>query len=744
MKNTKSIGGRSMTVWKVGCRWSKNGNENSKIISVFRRNGLIFVGEQKDEFKKIRKGDLIAIADGYKVVSVAKATCNAVFLKDLNPIIRIRGNEWNIIDKDWALENAIGVTAKIFDLQEPNESLNETSDNQQILYKKRGSCCRAIQIADKVENLYEMCATSSEKFDIDCKRCSLKDLLDSKTHYVIPVYQREYSWGEPQITKFVRDLLLGFCGVSGFDEDENGKKKLLPKVNPAPMFIGTMQLSCRKYITKKEHEQDVIDGQQRFSTLLCLLKYLSFLCDASDIRFTDILESRVNKGKEDEFLSEAMSFDSLEILNNDCSSNKYLENIKLIKETFEELDFPFECYADLLKYIKDNIWFVVITTKAGISKTLEIFNTINTAGLDLNGGDLFKVRLYEYLKDKRGENQFDGIDSLYNQIKESNLEWRINHNFDLVNVDMVRDVYKTYLITKFDLPKSMYEWGTDRFYDTLFDVCLDVAPHQELNTNKAHGVVLCLEDLQKVKDAIIRWNKRNVDSQEKMIADLLVCKSRYGRYWQYPILYLLFMNENNVENVYETWQLLARIFFAYSIYYAKIVNEGKNFMYGIYKMLCNKDAANLVKNLEERKIGLQWMVNNVLTGSITDNQKKKDLICIVSAFLKEPSISDELGIEQLRNRLSWGFDVEHIHATGDGAVEVDWILQNSIGNLMLLEYDINRSIKDKPFEEKVKRYRKSKYAVAQQMAEMKCWEKQQIQGRKESEKKAILNFYNQT
>ena len=177
-----------MTVWKVGCRWSKNGNENSKIISVFRRNGLIFVGEQKDEFKKIRKGDLIAIADGYKVVSVAKATCNAVFLKDLNPIIRIRGNEWNIIDKNWALENAIGVTAKIFDLQEPNESLNETSDNQQILYKKRGSCCRAIQIADKVENLYEMCATSSEKFDIDCKRCSLKDLLDSKTHYVIPVY----------------------------------------------------------------------------------------------------------------------------------------------------------------------------------------------------------------------------------------------------------------------------------------------------------------------------------------------------------------------------------------------------------------------------------------------------------------------------------------------------------------------------------------------------------------------------
>ncbi len=733
-----------MTVWKVGCRWSDNGNENSKIISVFRRNGIVFVGEQKDSFGKIRKGDLIAIADGYMVVSVAKATCDAKLLKNLNPVIRIRGNEKNIFDKDWALENAIGVTAKIYDLQEPDKSLNETSDTQQIQYKKRGSCCRAIQIADKIEKLYEKCAISSEEFNIDCKRYSLKDLLDSKTHYVIPVYQREYSWGEPQITKFVRDLLLGFCGVSGFDEDENGKKKLLPKDNPAPMFIGTMQLSCRKYITTNEHEQDVIDGQQRFSTLLCLLKYLSFCCDVSKVRFTDILESRVNKGKEDEFLNEAMSFDSLEILNNDCSSNKYLENIKLVKEIFDDLNFPFDNYADLLKYVEDNIWFVVITTKAGISKTLEIFNTINTAGLDLNGGDLFKVRLYEYLKDKRGEDQFDGIDILYNQIKECNLEWRVNHNFDLVNVDMVRDVYKTYLITKFDLPKSMYEWGIDRFYDILFDVCLDVAPHQELSADRARNVSLSLDDLQRVKDAIILWNSRRVDSQEKMIADILVSKSRYGRYWQYPILYLLFTDEKNIENVYEMWRLLAKIFFAYSIYYAKIVNEGKVFMYGIYKILCDKDIANLEKKIDERKIGLQKSVEVVLNGSITDNRKKKDLICIVSAFLKEPRMPDELGIEQLRNRLSWGFDVEHIHATGDESVEVDRILQNSIGNLMLLEYDINRSIKDKPFEEKVKRYRNSKYAVVRQMAEVPRWGKQQIQERLEAEKKAILDFYNQT
>lgn len=734
-----------MTVWKVGCRWSDNGNENSKIISVFRRNGIVFVGEQKHIFEKIRNGDLIAIADGYKVVSVAKATCDATPLKELKPTIRIRNNEWNIIDESWARENAIGVTAKIFDLPTSDDSLKENSDIQQIQYKKRGSCCKAYQIADKVKELYEKCAESSEKFDIECGKYCLNKLLKSKTHYVIPVYQREYSWGEPQVAKFMRDLLTGFCGVSGFDEDENGEKKLLPKENPSPMFIGTMQLSYRKYITENEQEQDVIDGQQRFSTLLCLLKYLSFYCNVSDIRFNEILESRVNKGREDEFLNEAMSL-SLKDLSGEFIGNKYIENIKLVEEILNEEGLQKEYYEKLRDYVEKNIWFVVITTKAGISKTLEIFNTINTAGLDLNGSDLFKVRLYEYLKDKKGKEQFDDIDRLYSEIKKQNLDWRMNHDFDLIDVGMVRDIYKTYLITKYDLPNVMYVWGSDRFYDVLFDICLDVAPHRDLHldVDRVRRVDFSLDDLQKVMDAIVCWNSRKIDSQEKMIADLLVGKSRYGRFWQYPILYLLFIDEKNVEKVYETWQLLAKIFFAYSVSYAKIVNNGITFMYSIYKMLYNKDVVAIDEMLKKKRAELQQDLEKELEGAITGNRKKKDLICIVSAFLKEPRMPDELGIEQLRNRLSWGFDVEHVHATGDESVEVDRIPQNSIGNLMLLEYDINRSIKDKPFEEKVKRYRNSKYAVVRQMAEVPRWGKQQIQERLEAEKKAILDFYNQT
>ena len=77
------------------------------------------------------------------------------------------------------------------------------------------------------------------------------------------MYQREYSWGPEQVSIFIRDIFRGFWGV----ED---KKELILD----PMFIGTMQLSFKKYISPTEYEQDIIDGQQRLSTFMCLIVYL--------------------------------------------------------------------------------------------------------------------------------------------------------------------------------------------------------------------------------------------------------------------------------------------------------------------------------------------------------------------------------------------------------------------------------------------------------------------------------------
>ena len=80
--------------------------------------------------------------------------------------------------------------------------------------------------------------------------------------------------------------------------------------------------------------------------------------------------------------------------------------LKLIKEILEEKLGEIEGEKNeniekLLDYIREKLFFVVLETDATLSETLKIFDTINSTGLDLNGADMFKIRFYEYLSDKK-------------------------------------------------------------------------------------------------------------------------------------------------------------------------------------------------------------------------------------------------------------------------------------------------------------------------------------------------------
>ena len=62
-----------------------------------------------------------------------------------------------------------------------------------------------------------------QQFDIQAKTCRLMatmtqsdgkaSILDNRTKYTIPIYQREYSWGWEQISRFVGDIFKGFWGA---------------------------------------------------------------------------------------------------------------------------------------------------------------------------------------------------------------------------------------------------------------------------------------------------------------------------------------------------------------------------------------------------------------------------------------------------------------------------------------------------------------------------------------------------
>ena len=774
-------------IWKVGSRWDDYGSTEAKIISIFRRSGVVFVGSKNAErFRdEVKKDDYIAIADGFKIMSVAKVISETMSLNDMIKanFIKMRGDEpFNL---NWDYTGCYGVRVKIVDLPE----------NKIFEYKKMGAFFEANSIKDIVVQSYNDNLKSN--FNITAKTYRIKntrkninvlgndkeDIINGSVIYTIPIYQREYSWESEQIEKLLFDLVRGF----------NNERE--------PLFIGTMQFSYKKYITKYETEQDIIDGQQRISTILCLLKYLQLSYPDNEIVKSielNWLESRVNNGKEDSLLNTMLrlSVEGLhELKNKEYTGNHYIFALDIINDFFERykenikdnnennqkdvfLNLLLNNKIDsFLDYILNDVWFVVVETVAGLSKTIQIFNTINTLGLDLTGSDIFKVQLYEYLRDYKNasENAFNEINGIYEKVKELNTEWKKKENHsDIISMDFVRYVYKDYLISKYNLPVSLYAMATDTFFEGVFDALLNVKIREGFESIKNTSIDLSIDDLKKIVTVVYFWNAYNSESdsneykrKEEFIIVNLIQHSRYARYgdivYQIMLSYLqtepkyydFSKDKEKVDkvlslilpDVYECLKILSKMFFCWSLYYARSVYEIHSCMYEIYR-----DSFEFIKNKEKifNKIkvklcpqqDIEDFKQNTLGKEIVSNRTWKDLMCLLSASLDELNYNTNT-LANLKQILFWNYyDIEHIHATANSmeCKDIDENLQNSIGNLVLLERSINREIKAIKFKEKCKSYSKSKYESIKLISKNNQWTISDIEQRKKSEIEKLSKF----
>lgn len=90
------------------------------------------------------------------------------------------------------------------------------------------------------------------------KYYSIKELFSSDD-YVIPIYQRNYEWSEPQITQLIQDIV-----------DYILKSK--DTANKPKYYIGSLIAYERKLDGSVIYE--TIDGQQRLTTLIILLNVI--------------------------------------------------------------------------------------------------------------------------------------------------------------------------------------------------------------------------------------------------------------------------------------------------------------------------------------------------------------------------------------------------------------------------------------------------------------------------------------
>ncbi len=520
---------------------------------------------------------------------------------------------------------------------------------------------------------------------------------------IIPAYQRPYSWDETQIERLINGIL---------------ESKKLKK----PYFLGTVQTT-----SKGAGIYEIIDGQQRLTTLLLMFEALLRLNNDLEymIRFETKVSSTSQQEKFDRYISDDLS---------DSKVNQYVQNGLVIKKILDDhLDYVNIqsrkiLTKEIFEYLKTSVHVVCITTiEMKLSETLEIFDRLNTAGLDLDTKDIFKIRLHEYLELIEGEGSFEKIDKLYSIVDQINSE----ANEVRFSVDQVLCAYQQLLVgTHFKTKTSLLE-SNRIFFNKIFDIG---------NTQYDEKPLIKLVHLEKLISAFIKFFECYDTNPRFYLYIQMIWKSRYARYWYIPVL-MFYYNENkkDIEEILEETQLFMRVLVIYSVRYKKAVNEIHSFIVDLLKNITRQnDVTGLLKErITESEDDLYIKLNE----NIVESPKAKYLLMVLSAAIDEISVGELDLYTRFKSVLEGKIDIEHISpvtANQDDKTDkdvVEWQNElNKIGNLMILEYDINRSIQNKSFATKIKSYKSSKYITVRNIADCaETWSIDDAQKRRANE-----------
>jgi hypothetical protein len=239
-------------------------------------------------------------------------------------------------------------------------------------------------------------------------------------NYKVPRYQRNYSWGEDQVTQLLNDLF----------EFNNSN-------DPFYLLGDVIAANCQD----KDFDFDLIDGQQRATTLVILFAVLYKNLKAADASDDD-LQELFNALKKQGQLRLKMSGDASEIVlgyingasvsdldKSTPSRENVVSALEVIIKSLNE-QFEGDMIDGLLKFTNRLLAKVYLgrLTLDSMDQATEFFERVNNRGVKLTSAELLKNRLlqnivgdneYEWAADK-----WDGAEKgLMNKSKIGSLEY---------------------------------------------------------------------------------------------------------------------------------------------------------------------------------------------------------------------------------------------------------------------------------------------------------------------------------
>lgn len=240
---------------------------------------------------------------------------------------------------------------------------------------------------------------------------SLSEIFENS--YSIPVFQRPYNWDEENVDQLLIDIQEAFRYYVEHDRNKDAEDAIL--------FVGTMFIVPINNDQTVDLSYDVVDGQQRITTLTLILMAILHHFNTSGAEETAINEIRrllwkdqhINKpvltlGNIDkEILAKLMNMlfrgeDIIEYANNRLDDpqiknveERLLNNLTRISKhirNIEETEI-----IDYFDFIKDNIRAITVAIDTPSKKLFSIFESINSKGKHLDEIDLIKSYIFQEL-----------------------------------------------------------------------------------------------------------------------------------------------------------------------------------------------------------------------------------------------------------------------------------------------------------------------------------------------------------
>ena len=598
---------------------------------------------------------------------------------------------------------------------------------------------------------------------------SMRELFDFEKIYTVPIYQRKYAWTKENIDTLIETLVKKY--------KYEGKNYV---------FLGNMEFR------REEECLQIIDGQQRITTLLILLyqiakerfdkNIITKLFEIEDSEntkkvnenskfrnFLDRPEYTKEERKELERYKKKQLKDKKEL--EFRNENIYRLNNYYIEEALKREEI--EDYSDFTNYILDNVYVVeiLLDKEININEAIEIFNLINTTGKPLETKDIFKIRMYEY--ENSNEQIFNSINKLYNDIENENVKIakaeneikdedgnktefsQINFITEMFNMDDILKIYKYILISRMvneneeNYKRELFRMSNSRFYDFLFKSLLNKVGNKKFDNFKKDCIkykelIEIFDTYKLISDRVLKL--KDINAETYFNYKMLKAYTRYS--WMYnflPVLYLWKFKDLKKE-FDEFMANIVNLFEVYSIDNLQVINSVKNFVEDeiIVKISNSRsndtnDANNInrtiINKIAELKKNEAWkidVINERLDGRIAENRTIANIACLILAKKAEDEINQEKVklIKRYQQLFYRKFDIEHIYAKQNKEKELSEQEKENLdklGNLMILEYSINRNIKNKPVEKKIEEYKKSKFAIVKKELKLyrKSFEKRQ-------------------